>query len=395
MKKIISIFMLIGLVFANNALLSKNRLKILELKNKKNQTDSAKLEKSWVDPVIFSISKSKSAIDTDMQNDSTKFILSLSQDIFRSGGIYYAIKYAKANKKLNDTLLKLEKNSLLAKLYGIVLNIKKTTINIQKLELKIANADIDVKRKKEQYLSGLLDIAFLNNAILTRNKLKNSLADLNSILSELKNSFKDLSDLDYSDELKIDLKPITFDEYKSKNLILKQKEDEIGVKKYIKKMTVSNFLPKVTLEASYIKEDTDYEKNSMFLKDKTQDYYNYGLKVIIPLSINTFREIESAKLSYLIAKDELRDKQQEEKDFFDTILKKIKNYEKKIKITKEDVELFDVLLSQTIEQRDNGLKTDDDVTVMRNSKKDSELDIKIYEIEIKLLLNSLLAKVSG
>ena len=241
----------------------------------------------------------------------------------------------------------------------------------------------------------MLDIAFLNNAILTRNKLKNSLADLNSILSELKNSFKDLSDLDYSDELKIDLKPIVFDEYKSKNLILKQKEDEIGVKKYIKKMTVSNFLPKVTLEASYIKEDTNYEQNTMFLKDKTQDYYNYGLKIIIPLSINTFREIESTKLSYLIAKDELRDKQQEEKDFFDTISKKIKNYEKKIKIAKEDVELFDVLLSQTIEQRDNGLKTDDDVTVMRNSKKDSEFDIKIYEIEIKLLLNSLLAKVSG
>ena len=46
-------------------------------------------------------------------------------------------------------------------------------------------------------------------------------------------------------------------------------------------------------------------------------------------------------------------------------------------------------------QRDNGLKTDDDVTVMRNSKKDSEFDIKICEIEIKLLLNSLLAKVSG
>ena len=133
MKKIISIFMLVSIVFANNALLSKNRLKILELKNKKNQTDSAKLEKSWVDPVIFSISKSKSAIDTDMQNDSTKFILSLSQDIFRSGGIYYAIKYAKANKKLNDTLLKLEKNSLLAKLYGIVLNIKKQQLIFKNL----------------------------------------------------------------------------------------------------------------------------------------------------------------------------------------------------------------------------------------------------------------------
>jgi len=381
-------------LFANSEILSKQKLKTLNLKSQKNIIDSKKLEQSWINPIILSISKNKNAVDTSNENESTRFIISLSQDIFRSGGIYYAIEYAKANKKLNTTILKLEKNSLLATAYKIILNIKKTELNIQKLRLQIANADIDIKRKKERYLSGLLDISFLNNAIINRNKLKNSLTDLESILSELKNNFKDISDIAYSDDIAFDIHPISKEEYLKNNLLLKQKQDEIKVKKYIKKMTASNFLPKISIEANYIKEDTNYKQNSMFLTNKDQDYYNYGIKVVMPLNINSSKEIQSAKLSHLIAQNELNEKKKEESNFYNTINEKLKNYKKKIKTAKEDVELFNTLLSQTIEQRDSGLKTDDDVAIMQNSKKQSELDIKIYQIETKLLYNLLMAKIT-
>ncbi|NQY93303.1 MAG: transporter, partial [Campylobacteraceae bacterium] len=44
--------------------------------------------------------------------------------------------------------------------------IKKQNIRIQKQNLLIKNAVIDVERKKEQVLNGLIDTSYLDNSIL-------------------------------------------------------------------------------------------------------------------------------------------------------------------------------------------------------------------------------------
>lgn len=60
----------------------------------------------------------------------------------------------------------------------LLFNIHKINYSIKKQELLIANANLDVLRKREQVLNGLSDASFLDNAILDANTKKNSYVEL-------------------------------------------------------------------------------------------------------------------------------------------------------------------------------------------------------------------------
>lgn len=377
--------------FEDTGVLSKEKELQLDLKAQKNKEDIGKLKNSWIDPLSMSATYSKNSVDTALESTTTSYRLNFSQDVFRSGGIYYAIKYANATEKLQDTLLKLEKNSMLFNAYQLLFNIKKTNLNIKKQKLAIESASLDIKKKKEQFLNGLLDISFLNNAIITHNKLKNSLAELESAKEGLIREFSNISDLSPQEVQTIELSAVDIEEYKKENLAIKQKIDEIETKKYTKDLTTANYLPKVTVDASYVIEN----KESAFTPlSNDEPYYNYGLKLTVPLNFNTFKDIESSRLSYLISKSELDTKIKEEENFYKNIQKSRESIKTKAMLAEDDLKLYEKLLFQSVEQKEAGLVTEDDVKVMQNSKESSRIDIEIYAIDDQIELLKLYSKLS-
>lgn len=364
----------------------------LRLKAQKNSEDASKLKDSWINPLSLTATQSTSNADTDYESKSMTYRLSLSQDIFRSGGIYYAIKYADAAEQLQNTLLRLEKQSLITTAYQLLLQVKRTRLTVEKQKLAVENAEIDVKYKREQYLNGLTDISFLSNAIMTKNQLKTSLAELESTKADLIRQFANISDMAPEAVEAIELEPVSQDAYVSRNLAIAQKQDQIEANRYVKELTVASYLPKVTVDASYVKEDSETNFGA-FAQQKNEGYYNYGIKLTIPLDINTFRDIESSRLDYLISRSELETQKREEANFFRSIQERLDAIETKTKLAQEDYKLYGELLLQTKEQKQAGYKTADDVTVMENSKRSAMLDLSIYKLDRQLELLKLYAKM--
>ena len=136
-------------------------MEIFDLSRKKADEDSSILEKDWINQVIYKLTK-----EYGEEYDTLKSTISISQPIFKSGGIYKAIKYARASKKYAHLDITLQKKEMIKDAVSLLFQIKKQNIRIQKQNLLIKNAVIDVERKKEQVLNGLIDTSYLDNSIL-------------------------------------------------------------------------------------------------------------------------------------------------------------------------------------------------------------------------------------
>ena len=361
-------------------ILSKTQKNILKNEKEQNKKSSDILEFDWVNPVNFSYSHSKSDIYTSTQT-SDSLSISLNQPIFRSGGIYYAIKYAKANREFLKLTTSLKEKSLLTSAFTTLLSLKNIDLQIKKQKLLIENAKIDITRKKEQYLSGVLDSSFLDNAVLSKNKLEISLLDMKSTKADLLKTFHTLSSLDYR---KVDLphlKLINLQSYIKNNLVIKNAEADINQQNYLKKMTISNYLPKVSLFANY---------NHSRTKDfgvQNNSYKKYGINISMPLfDINRGKNIELQKLKYLRGKLNAIDKKNSEKELYKAIVKKIELYRKKISLAKEEEGLYASLLKTTKDLYNSGEKTIFDVQTMQNSLNSTVLDKKIYKNNLDIEL---------
>jgi outer membrane protein TolC len=148
-------------------------------------------------------------------------------------------------------------------------------------------------------------------------------------------------------------------------------------------MAISQYLPNVNLIANYNKYH-DIDNNPKLREDGTS---NIGLRITIPLDISFNNDIQSNKIDYLQKKLSLDDKIKEEMSLYKTSIANIESIDEKIKITKDDIKLYDSLLVQLQEQYQVGMKTLSDVQTMENSKKIKSLDIKTLELQkqIKLL----------
>ncbi|MDB4257304.1 TolC family protein, partial [Arcobacteraceae bacterium] len=96
-------------------------------------------------------------------------MISISQPIFKSGGIYYAIKYAHSFSTQRNTSIDIQKKELIKQTINLLFQIQQINITIKKQKLLIKNSLIDVKWKKEQVLNCILDTSFLDNSILDLN----------------------------------------------------------------------------------------------------------------------------------------------------------------------------------------------------------------------------------
>ncbi len=389
-KQLVSFLLLSTALIAsdNRSLLSALKQEKLDIDKKTIELQSDNLKYDWVKQIVGSYSDSNYDGKRGLLDRSNTLSVTINQPFFKSGGIYYAIQYAGANRDFLRLSTKYAEQNLIKKVISSWLSMKQNDLRIRRQKFLIDNAKIDIIRKKEQYESGFLDSSFLDKAILTKTAFQKSLIDMESLRYSQLMIFKSLSDLDYMDITPPTFSMIDKDSFINNSLILQQ-QNALGVKsQYLKRMTVSNYLPSFSLFAGYYKmHDNVYNDD---------DYNHIGVNVSMPLlDVNRGRTIEIKQLEYLKSQIEIKDKELEEGNMYQDSVKKIELLDKKIDIVTHDAELYDAIIVSTKELFSAGEKTIYDVENLENSKQTMLLDKKIYEIDAQKVLLELYAKMNG
>lgn len=365
-------------------ILSKDRLDLFKYSQEQNEQSSAKLKKDWINPITLTYSK------TYGENyDTTKSLVSINQPIFKSGGIYNAIKYANATFEYNNLDIEIQKKELIKNAVTMLFNLNVLDLSIKKAQLQLKNAQIDIIRKKEQVLNGFLDTSYLDNAILEANQVKNNLVDLKYQKKELNYSFESIASGDYKSFQLPKLKLSDENSFIDNSLELLKAKKDLNQKDYYVNMTIAKYLPTLNATMDYTKY---HETNNPTITDDTTE--NYGLSVSMPLDVRTFNDIQTQKIEYLKAKLSLKNTILEEQNYYKSKLAKIDMISQKKKIAKEDYELYDSLLKIIIEEKNAQLKTQSDVDTLFNSQKIKKLELKIYELQEQIELFDIYSKMS-
>jgi len=371
-------------LYANEAILSKERLELFDLSKEKAQEDASKLKKDWINPITYKLSKTQKE-----EHNPLKSTISVNQPIFKSGGIYQAILYANSIEKYSNLDIEIQKKNMIKDATKLLFEIHKINYTIKKQELLIANADLDVLRKREQVLNGISDTSFLDNAILDANTKKNVLAEFIHQRNELVNSFNTLASTTYE---AFELPTFTLIEdqtYMENNLnILKIKED-MSSKNHFSIMTISKYLPTINFTYDYTKYH-DYD-NDLTINENRE---LMGLNLTIPFDFRTINDIQSSRIDYLKSRISLNTTILEEENFYKTALSKIQMIESKKSIANEDYSLYTSLLEDITQAAQAGLNSFADVQTLDNSKKIKSFDIQILELERQIELLEIYAKIA-
>jgi len=216
----------------------------------KNIADGLKLRDSWIAPLNLKYSHLKSNANHKKVTSKTTSI-NMDQSVFRSGGIYYAIKYADASLKYANYSVDALKQKLIKDAISLLMQIKQVDLKIQKQNLVISNAEINLKVKQEQYLNGQLDSNFLDNAIIERNSAIASLYDIETSKERLISSFKAISDLDYRYAKIPVLNGLAKDEFLNNNIVLHMYKTQKIKSDYYKDVVRAKYLPNFNIVAGY------------------------------------------------------------------------------------------------------------------------------------------------
>ena len=384
-------FLFIPLVLFGSVL-SNLEEKKLSLEEKLLIKDAKITKNSWINPVILQYSITKDNI-TSSTAIKKLYSITLNQPIFKSGAIFYSIKYANDLSKLNKINLIIKKRELIKNALDLAYDYKITKLNEKILNLQIDNAKIDVKRKKEEYKNGTLDLTFLNNSIISLNNLKLSLEDIKLNLQNIKYNFQKISDLDIEKvNLKL-FKILSLEKYLNSNIELKSKKISQKVNKDLYKMQIGDTLFTVFINGSLNYQKTHYSNAK--LNDLKQHYYSIGIGISLPIDIKSKTKIEKAKINYLISKYDLLQKRRELINDYKNTISNIYTINKKISIYQENIKLYNELIKATKNNIKAGTSTVDDLIILSNSKEVNKLQIQILNLKIQKLLLNLYYKIEN
>ncbi|PHR58895.1 MAG: transporter [Arcobacter sp.] len=364
----------------------------------KSLLEKKKLRDSWIQPLQlrYSISKSNPYNETGSPTQKTQnAAIVMDQPIFKSGGIYYGIKFAQASYAYNKYSIDVAKRKMIKDAVSLLMQIKQGRLSITKQELQIDNSRINLEQKKEQYLNGQLDSGFLNNAIIEKNKVTQTLYDLQTNQERLISKFGAISDLNYEEARVPSLDLISQENFLENNIDVKQVQSEGEKNLYNKDVTLSKYLPTVSITAGY---NWDKLENPSFAGSNVPSppetaYYNYGLKASMPIDFNSLRDVESAQVQYLKSLVLVEDKKRELLALYEQVSENLKNFQKKIALSKENETLYATLLSDTQQLYTAGYKTQYDVQNLKNSVEIEKVEQKIFELDKQLELLNLYEKL--
>ena len=369
--------------------LSSDKEELLKYQKEQNQVQSHKLENSWINPITLQYSKNYT---TQFGNTlhTQQFVIAVDQPIFKMGGIWSAIKYAKALGKANSLDIELQKRQLISKALTILYNLKKSKLQLAKLDYTIQNDNLDIQIQKEQYKQGLTNRTLYDKALLKHNADVTSKLELELSVAKLESDFSLLSDKDpYSFQLP-NFTMLDKERYMN-NLELQRDTMRVEEKNHNKYMTLTKYLPEISITGRYIKED----RNPLFANSKIKEsYYNYGFKVTLPFSINSVDDIQNAKIEYLNAKITLDEQRKTIANNYKLAVKRLEIIDKKIALSQEDASHYASMLTTAKDLEKIGDQTSFDTQMVENNVKVRELDQEIYKIDAQLELLGLYINVA-
>ena len=357
--------------------LSSTKQKIIQLEQKQIAEKEQVNHYDWLNDIT-----AKASVSKDEDDDTTdNYSLSLSQDIFKFGGITSQIEYAQELKKMQLIDLSIDTKDELYALYSTLIDIQLNSISLKQNSLNIDNSVIDIQHKTSQYKQGLTGISDLNDAIMTKNDYQDSSKKLK--LSKLINinTVKKYTIKNYKQITIPTAKIMSKKLFIQNALSIKSATLDSKVNDTLYKIKKSDYLPAVSVNA-----DIGYSDN--------EDYHDYGVALTIPLSYNSSNDIEQTRLEYLISKQELANVKRDAGLTYDSAILNIQNYKERITLANEDIKLYGQLLQTTQEEYEAGYKTIDDIDTLQNSMNIRKLDIQTYQLNIQKQLLNLYFKMS-
>lgn len=357
--------------------------KLLEIEETKNKStlESSLLKDSWINSASITADTTKSKA-SDTKSTSNKIYLNIEQDIFRSGGILYTIEKAQLQKDLANQNYDLSLNSLNIDIYKLVLELNKIDFQIEKQNYLIKNKTLEIDKKQAQYINGVIDIEELDSAVIEKNDLENQIEDLKTSKDDYEKQLKNLSTTPYKKIKPMKLNVIALENFLSNNkaLIIENLNSKISQKDI--SITNSNYLPKVSLFSQLGYEDN----NSSNIND---DYYNYGLRVSIPLDYNMNKNKQISKINYNLSKIKGQIKKDDEINKYEATLKSLKRIDNKIKNSQNSIKNYENIYKLTQGLYEGLLKTKQDLITIENRLKSSKLDISILNIDKQISIYEL------
>jgi len=366
--------------------LSPTYNELFDTELKKSFAQSKYNSLSWISPVTLGFERSWSNQIEGGWHPRNSYSIGIEQPIFKSGGIFYGIKYAKSNYSLAKATTIGQKVKLNTQAHELVLQIKQLKLSIAKLKLQIKNAKIEIKRAKELFDAGLFSSVELDNALIKKDEANIALFDLEANLANLIASFKKVSNKDINSIKLPKVRLLSKDEFLANNIDIDIAKAKRQSSKNYAKMVRSKYLPTVSLGARYTKISN--------AQPHTKDAFtNYSLKVSMPISVNTSNDLEVAKLDSIIDGIKIKNTKIAQSIDYDTTLKRVKSIEQKIAIANKQIKAYKRLYKSTNEQYKAGQKSIDDVNLIKNSLKIKKLDKYIYTYAKSIEILKLYEKV--
>ncbi len=378
MKRLFA-FCIVSLLSASEIenLLTQSYNELFDLKFQQNISDESYNSLSWLSPLMLTYEKSWSNQIGDDYDSQERFRVSIDQPIFKSGGIYFGIKYAKAKAHTNALAIAKEKKQLITQAIELLINYKIVQLNILKLKKQLKINDIEIKNAKELYRVGMVDSLALDDALMKKDQNSLNLLNLEKSLTEIEEAFSKISSKNIKKlplpKLKIPFK----EEFFSRNIDIALAKSNTKMLNYFYKMTCSQYLPTVSIGGSY-------NKISPATLGTNSNFKNYYLRVSMPLTINSKNDIQRAKLNYMIKKIDSKHSIKSAKAFYKSILKKITIYNKQIALSNKELKIYKRLFESTKRLFKAGQRSKYDVETMQLSYQIKKLDKSIYKLNKEL-----------
>lgn len=392
MKKRTNFYFILFLLFKavlnaeDTDLLSDEKKNLLRQQQKKYEAEHEKLRDDWIAPLNLGASYGYDKSANSIEGDMKKISASVSQDIFRSGGITYKINYADAKKRADAIGLNQQIAALNEELFSALLNYRKKGYELEQSKKKLANHDIEIFIKRQLYDAGKADITELNNALMNKSSEQKNFVSLEYAMTKASLDISKLSDIDPSTYPLYSFDLVDANEYIKNSFDVRYAHAASQTYEHLYHVTKSSYLPSVSLSGSFGYQEYDPKKH---LDGYSGDFYSAAISLNIPLVYNASAAKEEAKATYLKQAADVLDKERMLKASYMQSAELIKSYRHAIEIASKNLLLYDELITVIQAGVESGYKTGYDLQTIKNSKAIEEYTIKINETNIELELAKL------
>ncbi len=371
----------------NTALLSNEKQTILQKQQEIYDSEHEKLRTNWIAPINLNATYEydKSALG-NIQSDMKRASASVSQDVFRSGGITYQIDYADAKMQTNSITLQMQIASLNEQLFTALLNVQKSLLQRDQSQLRLDNQEIAIFIKRHLYEAGKADITELNNELMLKSSELKIYASAKYTIAQQRFEVTKISDIDPEKFPIPRFELIQKEDFLENQFDMRYARSQSDTLRKLYDVTRSSYLPSLAVNGNIGYQSYDPKEFSGSYQGNT---YSAGLSLTMPLVYNASSTIQEAKASYLQEVATSADKRRELESTYRQTIEKIESYREYITITTNNLALYNDLIQATQAGVNAGTKTGYDLQILKNSKKVEELEIKINEINIQIELAKL------